>query len=188
MKHCAIVRNIFIGFLVSAQFVINARAADDWVPVANAVPDVSLAKPGEMMRADEPMHISVSLRIRDKAGLDAIANSLGVGGNTDATLTSQQFLDRFAPTQNQVDAVVTYLNGSGFKNITVAANHLLVDADGSASVAGIAFHVSMRRFVVDGRNAYANLNAPLVPAQLGSIILSIGGLQTVNIPHPLERQ
>jgi len=179
-------RYLFAGLLVAAQ-AINAHADGDWASVATGVPDVHLAKPGEMMRADEPLHISISLKIRDEAGLDMSISKAEVGGSAAATpLTSQQFLERFAPTESQVNAVISYLNASGFKNVTVAANRLIVGADGSAGAAATAFHVSMRHFTVGGRNAYANINAPLVPAQFGNIILSIAGLQTVNVPHRLK--
>jgi pseudomonalisin/xanthomonalisin len=135
------------------------------------------------MQAGEAVSIAVSLQVPNKAALDAYTANV-IAGKA-APLSSAQFLSRFAPTPAQVNAVVSYLQQSGFVNIKVAANNLVVTADGTAGAAQAAFNVSMQHFTTSqGRAAYANINDPVVPASLGNIVLSVHGLQNIYTMQP----
>jgi len=182
MKFSSNLKMVPIAALMLTAFGASAQTATSWVSTQSHAPDVSAATPGVAMQAGEAIHIAVSLQVRNKAGLDALTASL-VAGTSSQTLTSAQFLSQYAPTQAQVNAVVAHLTKNGFVNIEVAPNNLLVTADGSASTAKAAFNVDMQHFNVQGRTAYANLNDPVVPQELGSIILGVHGLQTVHLSH-----
>jgi len=158
----------------------SARTRTEMVVTQSHEPDVSKATPGPAMQADEPLHISISLKIRNKSALDALT-----ARTAPRSLTNAQFLSRYAPTKNQVRVVIKFLKMNGFIRIKVAPNNLLVTADGTASAATAAFRVNMQHFIVDGRDAFANVNDAVVPNNLGKIILSIEGLQSVNISHAM---
>jgi pseudomonalisin len=153
-----------------------------WVATHSHAPDVSVATPGVAMQAGEALQITVSLKIRNKTSLDAFTADL-IAGNSSQPLTSAQFLSQYAPSQDQVNAVVAYLSKHGFINIEVAPNNLLITADGSVGTANAAFKVNMQHFSVQGRDAYANLNDPVVPQELGNTVLAVHGLQTVHLLH-----
>ena len=79
----------------------------------------------------QPMHVSVALNMRDRAGLDAfIANAAAnqKKGVFAEPMTSAQFMASHAPTQAQAQAVVDYLASKGYTNIQIAPNRMAVTA------------------------------------------------------------
>lgn len=187
MKLKTSLTSIFAAALITVSFAVAAQSNPIWVPIQSHALDVSMAKPGAVMNAAEVLHITVSLQMRDKAGLDALTSS-ATPGTSSTSLTNAQFLSKYAPTNDDVNAVVTYLGKNGFGNITVASNHLLITADGTVGAAKSAFRVDMQHFLVNGREAYANVNDPLVPKEFGTIIQSVQGLQNVHIPHTMPKE
>ncbi|MCT6995127.1 protease pro-enzyme activation domain-containing protein, partial [Salmonella enterica subsp. enterica serovar Javiana] len=61
-------------------------------------------------------------------------------------LTPDQFKARYAPTDAQVAQVVAHLSQSGFSNVHVSPNNMLVEADGNANSVNAAFRTTMRTF------------------------------------------
>jgi pseudomonalisin/xanthomonalisin len=164
------------------------RAADDWVATqTRAFPVAGRALPawGEELLPAAPVRVAVSLRLRNKAQLDALAAAQRRGGG--AALDREQSLRRFAPTPAQAEAVADYLRRSGFIDVRIAANRLLVSASGSAATVKTAFHTRLRRYNVDGRETYANADDAMVPAALGDTVLAVLGLQTVRAARPMYR-
>ncbi len=140
----------------------------------------------------QPIRISVALKLRDQAGLDAFVAHLAQGareGTRPAPMTSAQFLDRHAPTQAQAKAVADYLASQGFRNIRVSPNRTLVSAEGTAATARNAFMTQFAQVKThDGRIAFANTDAVRIPAALGDTVLAVVGLQNVHIAHTFARR
>jgi len=180
MKFSSNLKMLPLAAMLSTAFGAHAMTTS-WVPTHSHAVDTSIATEGLAMQTGEEVHIAVSLQVRDKAGLDALTESVVAGKAR--PITSEEFQLRFAPTQASVDAVVSHLKKAGFINIEVAPNRLLVTADGSAGTAKSAFNVEMKHFNVKGRDAFANTNDPVVPEELGGIVLGVHGLQTVYKAH-----
>jgi xanthomonalisin len=140
------------------------------------------------MAADQPLHVTVSLKLRHPDQLQTFLAGVTTPGNPlyGKFLTPDQFKARFAPTQAQVDAVVAHLRQAGFTNIDVAPNNLLVSADGTAGTAANGFHTSIKRFNAKGREFFANDTPALVPAALGDSVDAVLGLQNVSVKHTLH--
>ncbi len=142
--------------------------------------------------ATQLIHVEVALTMRDRAGLDAFITSNAsrqVRGLAPRLMTADEFLATHAPTQAQALAVARYLASTGFKNVTVAPNRLLMSADGTASTVSIAFATNLAQVRTrDGRIALANTDAVRIPLELGDKILSVVGLQTVHIAHPFAQR
>lgn len=133
-----------------------------------------------------PVHVTLALRARNGAQLDALAAAMRSGVNAPAPLSSSDVVAQFAPTSAQVQDVVNYLGQAGFTNIRVSANRMLVTADGDAATAESAFDTSLVSVTTaHGRSAIANTRAAHVPSALGGTVLSVVGLQTVDRPHTL---
>jgi len=138
------------------------------------------------LSTSQPLHIEVALKLRNQAQLQqflaaARSSSLLVAHRT---MSPQQFIDHHSPTQDQANAVATYLRQAGFSNVRVAPNRLLVSADGNADVATAAFGTQFA-LVRDrhGRAAFMNTSGVRLPASLASSVLSVIGLQDVHRPH-----
>ncbi|WP_186262349.1 S53 family peptidase [Burkholderia gladioli] len=138
------------------------------------------------LELSQPLHIAVALKNRNEAELDALLKEIEQPGsaNYQKYLTPAQFKARFAPTDEQVQAVVAHLKASGFSHVEVSANNKLVTASGNASDVQNAFHASLKRFSYLGKPVYANDTPALVPAQLGATVDSVLGLQNVVTPRP----
>ncbi len=133
--------------------------------------------------AAQPIHTSFSLRYRDPAAVDAYIQQMHTLGhpNFRKALTPAQVAERFGPTQEQVDTVTQFLQSRGFANVRVAQDRLLVEADGPAGVVSNALQTKLASFSMeDGRRAFANTSAIVVPASLGAIVLDVVGLDTVT--------
>jgi pseudomonalisin/xanthomonalisin len=138
---------------------------------------------GGTLADDAPVHVAVSLKVRDKAALDRFVADLA-SGRERAPLGADQSRARFSPSQARVDAVVSHLREAGFTRVQVAPNRLLVTADGSAAAARRAFNTELRAFTDNGRRGHANVSDAQVPARLADVVLAVHGLDTAVVARP----
>jgi PKD repeat protein len=174
----------------AAAFIVNSAAADTasvglpapWVSTATkALPPVaSIAR--TPVDAAMPVHLIVSLQLRDKAALQTFIHNQHTPGNPQygTVMTTAQFLAAHAPTADQAQAVRDYLAQAGFHNIRIATNRTLVSADGSAAAAQSAFNTQLVRYQVGGRTVFSNTSDAQVPAALAGTVLAVLGLQNVG--------
>ena len=91
-------------------------------------------------------------------------------------LTPQQFRQQFAPSQAQVGAVQNWLRGQGFNvNYTPSNNHY-VSAEGTVAQAAAAFGTTFGMYSVSGQILRSPSTAVSVPANLGSSVSGVIGL------------
>ncbi|OOG65396.1 hypothetical protein B0E46_03340 [Rhodanobacter sp. B04] len=132
----------------------------------------------------QPMHVVISLKLQNKAQLDAY-----VADPKHKALTPAEFAALYSPTQAQAQAVANYLKLSGFTNVTIAPNRMLVEGDGHADTVQSAFRTSMVQVRThDGRDAYANASDVMIPAELQSTVQSVLGLDNVHMSHIFARR
>ncbi len=125
----------------------------------------------------QPMHIVVALTLRNGDQLDSIVAAHQI-------ITPERFAAQHAPTQAQAQAVADYLTRTGFKNVVISTNRMLVSADGTADSARAAFLTSFARVQTkEGRIAYANTSDVFIPTALQGSVLSVLGLQNVHLAH-----
>ena len=139
------------------------------------------------LEASQPLHITVVLKGRNDAQLDAFVRELEQPGNPNyhRYLTTAEFDERFAPTDAQVRSVVAHLRANGFRNIAVSENRRLVSADGNADNSRGAFNVDLKRFTYRGKPVYGNAAPAQVPSDLGGMVEAVLGLQNAAVPHRL---
>ena len=145
------------------------------------------ATPQAQAKAGEAAHVVVSLRVRNFAKLKALGHAVNERGNSQyhRFLTPRKFLADFAPTEAQVQKVVTYLRKSGFVNVRVSNNRLLISADGTAGTVKTAFNTPLVHFRKGDRLVFANSAPAEVPEHLGGTVLSVLGLQNVTRAHTM---
>ncbi|MFT3897757.1 MAG: protease pro-enzyme activation domain-containing protein [Thermomonas sp.] len=161
---------------------------------ANAsAPNVtSMARPTRMAQGDavvgalaatQPMHIVIGLKLRNKAELDSYISRRGF-----KPLTGKAFVSRYSPSAVQAQAVAHFLEMSGFTNVRISPNRILVSGDAPAANVQRAFQTSLASVRThDGRMAYANTRDATLPASLQPFVNGVVGLQNVHIPHLLYR-
>lgn len=174
-----------LAVMLAAACGVAAHA--EWAPTQT--PAMALEKATGLQTAMEvapsrEIHVVVSLRLRNQADLTARTDLILAGKSTDY-LSSAQFLDRHAPTAQQAQKVADYLVAQGFRNVTVAPNRLLVEADGVSTSVKSAFNTSLRTVVKDGVAHYANASAAMVPKELADTVLAVHGLHDLFQYHTL---
>jgi subtilase family serine protease len=157
--------------------------------VAPATPLPNGASLAGALSQTEPVHIEVALKLRNREQLDGFLQSQRAAAfsSSASVLSSDQFTAQYSPTQKQAQEVADFLTRSGFTNVSIAGNRLLVSADTTADLAQAAFHTTLSRVTTaDGRDAFANTDAVNIPVALQDSVLAVLGLQTVYQGHTMN--
>ena len=167
-----------LGLALSAgsAFAVAAPASSG-VAIAHA----TSLQSGDMIAGALPishsLHVTIALTLRNGPQLDAAIAQHKV-------MSQQQFMADHAPTAAQAQAVADFLSQSGFHNVTIAPNRLLVSGDAPAGLVQRAFNTQMVAVHThDGRAAFANSSDITIPASLHGSVQAVLGLQTVHVPH-----
>lgn len=132
------------------------------------------------LNLSQPLHVVIALKLRNQSQLQALI-SAETGGEP---LTPAQFEAQFSPTETQAQQVAAFLAGSGFSNVTIAPNRLLVSGDATTAAVQTAFKTFIVRVHTDdGREAYANSTDIQIPAELQDSVQAVLGLQDIYVAH-----
>jgi subtilase family serine protease len=127
-----------------------------------------------------PMHVALALAPPNRDGIATLLRRQNTPGDAlyHRYLTPAESLALFGPSGSRVEAAATYLVRSGFTNVHVTPDNLLVTADGSARTARVAFATDEHVMSAGGRRFYANVQAPKLPAALATSVMSVLGLSS----------
>lgn len=166
---------------VSAQSV----QASAWATTRTHVPDTADARFNGYAADQEPISISVTLKLRNQDVLNSFTQALFRPNSPSfhQFLTSAESKATFAPTRQQAQAVANYLTQQGFTNVQIADNNLLVSADGTVGAARSAFRTAIGHFTRNGRDGIANTTDAQIPAALSGQVDQVLGLQTLYRAH-----
>ncbi|MGC1549890.1 MAG: PKD domain-containing protein [Rhodanobacter sp.] len=180
--------------LLAAAIGMATAASLSAAPATNAISNFATVRHATELRNgdavvgalafSQPMHVVIALKLQNKSQLDAY-----VANPKNKALTATEFAAQYAPTVAQAQAMANYLKQSGFTNVTIAPNRMLVEADGHADTAQAAFNTSfVHVHTHDGRDAYANSSDVMIPASLQSSVLSVLGVENVHVSHTFARR
>ena len=84
------------------------------------------------LEASKPVHVALSLNLRNVDELETFLHAVNdpASAQFHQFLTPAQFKARYAPTDDQVAQVLAHLRQSGFSNVQVSPNNMLIEADG----------------------------------------------------------
>ncbi|HET7641443.1 MAG TPA: protease pro-enzyme activation domain-containing protein, partial [Ktedonobacteraceae bacterium] len=133
------VRNVF--FVVSSLLLIAVSLLAMRIAVradqnqrsllsGNTVPLIQQAHLMQATDATQQLNLSIGLQLRNSSELDSLLSAIydPQSPQYHQYLTPDQFNQLFAPTSDQVQQVVSYLQGQGLTVTSVAPNNLLIDA------------------------------------------------------------
>ncbi|WP_406664876.1 protease pro-enzyme activation domain-containing protein [Gallaecimonas sp. GXIMD1310] len=185
-------RKLLVGALALAGLgavsttAMAAPATGSMVQIANAMHlhkgDTVLGS----LTSAQPMHVVIALKLRNHAKLKSFIASVRHSQVPLETryMSRAQFMAQHAPTQDQADAVASFLKQAGFSNVTIADNRMLVSGDASPDLVSAAFNTKFASVRTHkGRMAYANTSAIHIPGTLKNSVLSVIGLQNVHMAH-----
>jgi Pro-kumamolisin, activation domain/Bacterial Ig-like domain (group 3) len=96
-------------------------------------------------------------------------------------LTPEQFGQQFGPSDQDIQAIVSWLELHGFQVAGVSNGRTVIEFSGLTSQVQEAFHTSIHRYAVNGQEFWANSSDPWIPAALAPIVAGINTLY--NFPR-----
>jgi kumamolisin len=117
-----------------------------------------------------PMAFSVSLRMRDFAGLEA---RIAAGEQ----VSSAEMEARYLPLASDYERVASWLAGQGFTQTMPDRIHMNVHVRGPVAAIGRALGVQFARVAVSDGEYSSAISEPSLPADLAPVVLAVSGLQ-----------
>jgi subtilase family serine protease len=194
-----LVRNVFfvvISLLLIAASLLAIRVvvrADQNQRVTLSRQAVPLIQQADLLQATDPnqqLNLSIGLQLPNPADLDSLLSAIydPQSPQYHQYLTPDQFNQLFAPAPDQVQQVVSFLQGQGLTVTSIAPNNLLIDATGSVAQVEQAFNIQINNYQEGNQTFYANATSPSIPTSISPLITSIGGLDNSVLYQPLYRR
>jgi subtilase family serine protease len=137
--------------------------------------------------ATETLRFDIVLPLRDRAGLQNFLQDVQdpASPSHHQFLTPQEFTERFGPSQEDWDALVTFAKASGFEIISGTREERDLRLSGSVANIEKAFHVTMGTYhdLTEDRTFFAADREPTV--DLPFQVWHITGLDNDSKPHPM---
>lgn len=179
----ALVLSVIAALILAAGPPARAQGArvafPDSIREVTATPEAGPHIVRAILSADEaaaPMTFSVSLRMRDFAGLQA---RLAKG----ETVSQAEMEARYLPLRSDYDRVAAWLASQGFTTVLADSNHTVITVKGSVSRIAQALNVSFARVAMPGSAGAAAaeytsaVTAPSLPDDIAGPVLGINRLQ-----------
>ncbi len=122
------------------------------------------------------LRMEVTMALRNRPALDQLIRDQQDPSSPryQQFLTPRQFIDRFGPSQQDVDAVAQWLGAQGFTVTASSRAMRYVRFTGTVADATRVFGVDIMAFG-DG-SVYSNTTDPAIPARFAGVIGAVGGL------------
>ncbi len=176
--------------LLAMRVVVRADQNSRTLLSGHEVPLIQQAHLVQNTNPTQQLNLSIGMRLRNSSDLDSLLSAIYDPNSSQyhQYLTPDQFNQFFAPTSDQVQQVVSYLQSQGMTVTSVAPNNLLIDATATVAQVQQAFSVQIKTYQAGNHTFYANTASPSVPTSISQLITSIGGLDNSVQYHPLYQR
>lgn len=96
-------------------------------------------------------------------------------------LTPEEFGQKFGTADADIQTITAWLQTQGFRVNRVAASRNVIEFSGSARQVRQSFHTELHKYVVGGKQYWANASDPTIPTALTSVVEGVVSLN--NFPH-----
>ncbi len=185
---------LLLALLLTAFGPAPARAAEPRVSLsrhAAQAPALRGARALGRVAADTPLHLALTLPLRDQAALDTLLRRQYTPGDAlyGRFLTSDEFVERFGPTEEDYQAVAAWARAQGLTVTGAHPSRTVLDVAGSAAQVETAFAIRMNHYQArDGRIVFANSGAPRVARSVAARLAGVAGLSDVSRLRPHVRR
>jgi kumamolisin len=141
--------------------------------------------------ASQPISVTIALKLSDSVGAESLMQRLVTPGDAmfGKFLTPAQVEAQFGPNESDVARVIAELTASGLA--VERATSTTLTATGKAATMEQTFHTSLHQFVMPATAKHESFTfraaktAPVVPANIASVVRGVIGLNTnpVFSPH-----
>jgi hypothetical protein len=175
---------------VAAVLIVTAQlSAQDTVRlqghVLNILPmAVHLLRTAES--AQQPITLTIMLNWSDPAGFHEFQQAFENPASPlfQKHITADELKARFGPSQDAYDAVLAWLQQSGFKLVQGSDSRLTLIVHGTRSQAERAFGVTIDDYLMGHRQFHAIETDPELPAALAPLVRSVSGFTNLARPRP----
>ncbi|HYB01625.1 MAG TPA: protease pro-enzyme activation domain-containing protein, partial [Ktedonobacteraceae bacterium] len=176
--------------LLAMRVVVRADQNSRTLLNGHEVPLIQQAHLIQNTSPTQQLNLSIGMQLRNPSGLDSLLSAIYDPNSPQyhQYVTPDQFEQMFAPTSDQVQQVITYLQSQGMTITGVAPNNLLIDATATVSQVQSTFSVKINTYQAGSHTFYANTNSPSVPTPISQLITSIGGLDNSVQYQPLYQR
>jgi len=88
-------------------------------------------------------------------------------------LTPEQFGNQFGPADQDIQMVTSWLQSHGFRIGSVAKGRNIIEFSGTAAQVQEALHTSIHKYVVKGKEHWANSSDPQIPTALTPVVAGV---------------
>ena len=146
----------------------------------------------EKLDASTNVPVTFVLPLRNQQELEELLQRIHDPANQEhygRYLTSEEFIERFSPTQEDYDKVIAYAKTVGLTVRNAHSNRTLLNVVGRARSIEGAFNLRLSKYETpQGRKFYAPNNNPEVPAAIASIISGVVGLDNLAVWRPFNQR
>src|SRR5262249_55842594 len=176
--------------LLAIRVVVRADQNQRLTLNGQAVPLIQQAQLMQTTDPNQQLNLSIGLQLRNPADLDSLLSAIynPQSPQYHQYLTPDQFNQLFAPTPDQVQQVVSFLQAQGLTVTSIAPNNLLINAAGSVAQVEQAFNIQINNYQLGNQTFYANATSPSTPASISPLSASMGGLDKSVHYQPLYRR
>lgn len=192
MKNRSFRRALLAALLVPLVAIATAAPAlAD--PASRTVVDEQPAWTAQAPVVDEapaaaPQNLTVVLKLRDEAGAEALADAVSDPSSAQYRkfVSSADWRTSFAPTDEAVAKVTSWLTSQGFSIGAIPANKRFIPFSGSAQQAEAAFSTDLKVYDKNGQQTSAPASAVSVPTAIADVVAGVGGLDASATKTPLH--
>ena len=182
---------LYFGTWVVGLFRSEVVASAQTIKLEGHVPAiVSKLVPLVQMPATNRLQLAIGLPLRNSEQLEGFLEQLQnpASSNYHKYLTPPQFTERFGPTPQQYDSVITFARNHGLTITGRHSNRVVLDVEGSVSNIERAFQITLSLYhhPNEARDFFAPNQEPSVPA--GLPVQDMWGLSDYQRPKPLLRR
>ena len=120
-----------------------------------------------------------------EAALEARMEAMHQPGNPDFHhwLTAEEIGQQYGPDPADIQRVTQWLQSYGLQVNSVSKSGLVIDFSGTAAQVTSAMYLALHSVIVNGKNHFANLQNPQVPAEFANLIVGVSSLNDFR-PRP----
>ena len=179
------------------MLTLNAEAGSSdstAVRLSGHVPHQAIGNAAYLNHLDETtrVHTTFILPLRNQDELQELINRMYDPTDEEhygKYLTTEEFVERFAPTQEDYNKVIAHARSVGLMIRGIHSNRTMLHVSGPARIVESAFNLQLHQYAhPSGRLFYAPDNNPEMPPEIASVISGVVGLDSHAQWHPYRRQ
>lgn len=192
--------NYFLGFfrclsllMLSTALHVDAATPPD-VRLSGHVPSKALDKAFFLKKLDaaEEVPVTFVLPLRNQGALEKLVHQIYDPADVDhygKYLSTEDFIEQFAPTQEDYDKVIAYAKTLGLTVRNEHSNRTLLNVTGRVKSIERAFKLTLNEYqTAAGRKFHAPNKNPKVPRDIAAVIRGVVGLDNLAVWRSFNHQ